>query len=205
MGLGEYGRVYCESLTGIIQLHPAPYSPPERTCFQGTLTMAFNTTCDGVGRRDFLKVGALGTGLTLAGYLRWAAASEQGNGPKLKAKAKSAILINLGGGPSHTDTFDLKPTAPTEYRGSFTADQDERQRHPHLRALAQTGRLLSAFCVVAERHAFARRARAGNAVRAHRQPAVGVAAISELWLGRQQRVERTAGPAVHSWRFQIRR
>ena len=35
------------------------------------------------------------------------------------AKAKSAIFINLGGGPSHTDTFDLKPTAPTEYRGSF--------------------------------------------------------------------------------------
>ncbi|HEX4073282.1 MAG TPA: DUF1501 domain-containing protein [Planctomycetaceae bacterium] len=81
--------------------------------------MAFNRTCDGVGRRDFLKVGALGTGLTLAGYLRWAAASEQGNVPKLKAKAKSAIFINLGGGPSHTDTFDLKPTAPTEYRGSF--------------------------------------------------------------------------------------
>jgi Protein of unknown function (DUF1501) len=81
--------------------------------------MAFNRTCDGVGRRDFLKVGALGTGLTLAGYLRWAAASEQGNVPKLKANAKSAIFINLGGGPSHTDTFDLKPTAPTEYRGSF--------------------------------------------------------------------------------------
>jgi hypothetical protein len=81
--------------------------------------MALNRTCDGVGRRDFLKVGALGTGLTLAGYLRWAAAAEQGAGKNLKAKAKSAIFINLGGGPSHTDTFDLKPTAPTEYRGSF--------------------------------------------------------------------------------------
>ncbi len=81
--------------------------------------MALNRTCDGVGRRDFLKVGALGTGLTLAGYLRWAAAAEQGAGKSLKAKAKSAIFINLGGGPSHTDTFDLKPTAPTEYRGSF--------------------------------------------------------------------------------------
>jgi uncharacterized protein (DUF1501 family) len=81
--------------------------------------MALNRTCDGVGRRDFLKVGALGTGLTLAGYLRWAAAADQGPGKKLKAKAKSAIFINLGGGPSHTDTFDLKPTAPVEYRGSF--------------------------------------------------------------------------------------
>lgn len=80
--------------------------------------MAINWTCDGVKRRDFLKVGALGTGLTLSGYLRWAAAAERA-GAKPKAKAKSAIFINLGGGPSHTDTFDLKPKAPSEYRGSF--------------------------------------------------------------------------------------
>jgi hypothetical protein len=81
--------------------------------------MAINWTCDGVKRRDFLKVGALGTGLTLSGYLRWAAAAERATGAKPKAKAKSAIFINLGGGPSHTDTFDLKPKAPSEYRGSF--------------------------------------------------------------------------------------
>jgi Protein of unknown function (DUF1501) len=82
--------------------------------------MATNWTCDGVGRRDFLKVGALGTGLTLAGYLRWAAAAEKGSIKPLAHQAKSAIFIQLGGGPSHTDTFDLKPTAPSEYRGSFT-------------------------------------------------------------------------------------
>jgi hypothetical protein len=34
-------------------------------------------------------------------------------------KAKSAIFINLGGGPSHMDMFDLKPDAPAEYRGEF--------------------------------------------------------------------------------------
>src|SRR4051794_23158776 len=78
--------------------------------------MARHLTCDGVQRRDFLKIGALGTGLTLAGYLRWAAAADS---KPDKAKAKSAIFINLGGGPSHTDTFDLKPQAPSEYRGSF--------------------------------------------------------------------------------------
>ena len=85
--------------------------------------MAINLTCDGISRRDFLKVGALGTGLTLAGYLRLSAAAEcrphKEQSQKLKGRAKSAIFINLGGGPSHTDTFDLKPTAPTEYRGSF--------------------------------------------------------------------------------------
>jgi len=32
---------------------------------------------------------------------------------------KSAIFINLPGGPSHMDTFDLKPDAPSEYRGTF--------------------------------------------------------------------------------------
>src|SRR4030095_2384006 len=74
--------------------------------------MAFSLTCDGIRRRDFLRVGALGAGLSLSGYLRLAAAGEVG-----KAKAKSAIFINLTGGPSHMDTFDLKPDAPAEFRG----------------------------------------------------------------------------------------
>jgi hypothetical protein len=76
--------------------------------------MALSLTCDGVKRRDFLKVGALGAGLSLSNYLRLASAGEV-NG----AKAKAAIFINLTGGPSHMDTFDLKPDAPAEYRGQF--------------------------------------------------------------------------------------
>ena len=77
--------------------------------------MAIHTTCDGVKRRDFIKAGVLGTtGLTLANFLRMADAGEVRSG-----KAKSAIFINLQGGPSHIDTFDLKPDAPKEYRGLF--------------------------------------------------------------------------------------
>ena len=72
-------------------------------------------TCDGVGRRDFLKVGAVGAGLTLSGYLRAAAAGEVAP----KAKAKSGIFIFLAGGPSHLETFDLKPNASKETRGEF--------------------------------------------------------------------------------------
>ncbi|QDT97511.1 DUF1501 domain-containing protein [Gimesia aquarii] len=77
--------------------------------------MAISMTCDGVKRRDFLKVGALGfTGLTLSSYLRMVDAG------KTKSKgAKSAIFIELPGGPSHMDTFDLKPESPSEYRGEF--------------------------------------------------------------------------------------
>ncbi|MDZ4687151.1 MAG: DUF1501 domain-containing protein [Planctomycetaceae bacterium] len=78
--------------------------------------MAMHRTCDGVQRRDFLKVGMLGgSALTLPGFLQLASAGEV----KEKAKAKSAIFINLQGGPTHLDTFDLKPDSPSEYRGEF--------------------------------------------------------------------------------------
>lgn len=71
--------------------------------------------CDGLRRREFLRVGALGAaGLGLAGYLRLAEAGEVQN-----ARATAAIFVNLAGGPSHIDTFDLKPDAPAEYRGEF--------------------------------------------------------------------------------------
>ena len=77
--------------------------------------MTLHRYCDGIRRRDFLRVGALGaTGLGLADYLRLAEAGEVKN-----AKATSAIFINLAGGPSHLDTFDPKPDAPAEYRGEF--------------------------------------------------------------------------------------
>ncbi|GIX05204.1 MAG: hypothetical protein KatS3mg114_1073 [Planctomycetaceae bacterium] len=77
--------------------------------------MACYRTCDGVTRRDALKVGVLGsTGFTLAHYLRWAHA-----GALRETKARAAIFINLQGGPSHLDTFDMKPEAPSEYRGEF--------------------------------------------------------------------------------------
>lgn len=70
--------------------------------------------CDGVSRRGFLKLGALGIGgLTLADVLR--AESQAGIGSSQKA----IINIHLHGGPSHTDMFDLKPEAPVEYRGEF--------------------------------------------------------------------------------------
>ncbi len=71
--------------------------------------------CDGVSRRDFLKIGALGIGgLTLADLLRLEA---QAGGA---ATGRSVINIYLPGGPTHMDTFDLKPNAPKEFRGEFS-------------------------------------------------------------------------------------
>lgn len=72
--------------------------------------------CDGVHRRDFLRAGALGfLGLSLPGYLRYAAAAAETG----KTVDKSAILIYLGGGQTHMDTWDLKPDAPEGIRGEF--------------------------------------------------------------------------------------
>ena len=81
--------------------------------FFGTKNGSF---CDGVSRRDVMKIGALGFGfgaMSLADLYRLEAASGTEN------KTKSIINIHLGGGPSHQDMWDLKPEAPTEYRGEF--------------------------------------------------------------------------------------
>ncbi len=70
--------------------------------------------CDGLSRRSFIKVGALGWGgLTLPHLLRAEAASHQ------SASEKSIIIIYLPGGPTQHETFDPKPRAPREIRGSF--------------------------------------------------------------------------------------
>lgn len=71
--------------------------------------------CDGVSRRNFLKIGALGLGgLALPQILR----AEAATGVRLSHKA--VIMIYLPGGPSHQDMFDLKMDAPSEIRGEFT-------------------------------------------------------------------------------------
>ncbi len=67
-------------------------------------------------RRAFLQLGTLGAmGLSLADLLALRAASA----PAQAAPAKAVIVLWLWGGPSHLDTFDLKPDAPAEYRGPF--------------------------------------------------------------------------------------
>lgn len=71
---------------------------------------------EGHSRRRFLQVGALAWGgLTLADLLRLRSASAA-----TAAKPKSVIMIHLTGGPSHLDMYDMKPSAPSEYRGEFS-------------------------------------------------------------------------------------
>lgn len=71
--------------------------------------------CDGIDRRSFLQLGAMGIGgLTLADLFR--AEADAG----VRSSNKAIINIHLGGGPSHQDMFDLKPQAPVEFRGEFS-------------------------------------------------------------------------------------
>jgi hypothetical protein len=76
--------------------------------------------CDGVTRRDFVRVGGLAAlGLGLADLVRLRAAAEGHSASPSLGRAKHCILLWLDGGPSHLETFDLKPEAPAEVRGPF--------------------------------------------------------------------------------------
>jgi hypothetical protein len=73
--------------------------------------------CDGIARREFLRVGGLGlAGLTLPALLRGRAGAAPS---KAEPRARSVIQLFMWGGPSQHETFDLKPHAPDGIRGEF--------------------------------------------------------------------------------------
>src|SRR5437870_3349271 len=70
--------------------------------------------CDGISRREFLKIGGLALrGLTLTDLL--AAEAQAG----IRSSHKAIIMVFLPGGTPHQDMFDLKMDAPSEIRGEF--------------------------------------------------------------------------------------
>lgn len=75
--------------------------------------------CRGWTRRELLRAGALSAaGISLPQLLRLEAAERSdGDGA---VRAKSVILLWLWGGPSHLDSFDMKPKAPVQYRGPYS-------------------------------------------------------------------------------------
>jgi hypothetical protein len=68
--------------------------------------------CDGLSRRNFLKIGALGA-ISLPQILRAQASSGS------RGSQKAVIMIYLPGGPPHQDMYDIKTEAPSEIRGEF--------------------------------------------------------------------------------------
>lgn len=91
--------------------------------------------CDGVSRRNFLRVGGLAMGgLSLPDVLRAEAAQ------KASSSHKAVIMVFLPGGPPHHDMWDMKPDAPSEVRGEFkpiSTNVDGIQLCEHLPRLAK--------------------------------------------------------------------
>ncbi len=80
--------------------------------------MAHFTDCEGVHRRDFIKIGAGGAlGLTLPQLLQLEASESRSS--SRDRKTDGVILIWLAGGPATIDMWDLKPDAPEGIRGQF--------------------------------------------------------------------------------------
>src|SRR5688572_21843284 len=74
-----------------------------------------NRMCDGISRRDFLTIGAMGA-LSLSGRITTAATGDLLPG---FGRAKRCLLLFLTGGPPQHDTWDMKPQAPAEIRGEL--------------------------------------------------------------------------------------
>lgn len=71
---------------------------------------------DSVTRRHFFQACAFGLGgLSLADILRLRAQSNS----QARPTPRAVIMVCLAGGPSHLDSYDPKPDAPTNYRGEF--------------------------------------------------------------------------------------
>jgi Protein of unknown function (DUF1501) len=80
--------------------------------------------CNGIGRRDFLQLGlgaAAGLGFTDLLRLRANAAESAKTAGQPSGKRVNVIMIWQDGGPSHYESFDPKPDAPSEIRGQFSA------------------------------------------------------------------------------------
>ncbi len=74
----------------------------------------------GLNRREILRAGGLSLfGLNMPQLLQAAEQKSAGETQLRPARAKSVILFNLLGGPSHMDMFDMKPNAPSGIRGEF--------------------------------------------------------------------------------------
>ena len=100
----------------------------------------------GVPRRAEVCVGGLSLfgGMTLPRLLRAAEAS----GAPRPAPAKSVILFNLLGGPSHMDMFDMKPNAPAEIRGEFRPIATSLPGLQICEHLPNTARLMHKACLI---------------------------------------------------------
>jgi hypothetical protein len=103
--------------------------------------------CDGISRREWLRVGGLTAfGLSLPGLLESRAAAARASGSFGKAKA-CILLFHLGGPPQH-ETWDPKPEAPPEIRGPFQPIATNVTGIRVCELMPRTSRHLDKICVI---------------------------------------------------------
>jgi hypothetical protein len=108
-------------------------------------------------RRQFLRVGGLGSlGLTLPGLLRAEAEAREAQGKRgtlaTASPIRSCILIFHYGGPSHIDTFDMKPNAPAEIRGQFSSIATNVPGVRVCEHLPHTARVMDRLAIIRSMH-----------------------------------------------------
>src|SRR6266566_8114111 len=105
-------------------------------------------------RRRLLQLGGSGgLGLSLGGLLR-AQSAQAGSQPPFQAKGyiKACILIFYYGGPSHLETFDPKPRAPSEVRGEYRTIATSVPGVRVCEHLPRTARLMNRLALVRGLH-----------------------------------------------------
>jgi Protein of unknown function (DUF1501) len=106
--------------------------------------------CDGMTRRELLRIGGLGAvGLGLHGLLEGEARASASTAhlPGF-GKAKRCILLFLYGSPSQLETFDMKPQAPVEIRGTMQAISSSLSSVPVCEYLPETAKIMDRTTVV---------------------------------------------------------
>jgi hypothetical protein len=108
-------------------------------------------------RRKLLQIGGLASlGLTLPNLLRAEGGkriSRRAPGsPGPSSPIRSCILIFYYGGPSHIDTFDMKPTAPVEIRGQFASISTSVPGYRVCEHLPRTARAVDRLAIIRSMH-----------------------------------------------------
>lgn len=99
--------------------------------------------CDGFSRRSFLRIGSLGVaGLSMASLLRAEAAA------KTDSNHRSIVMIYLPGGPTQHETFDPKPDASSDIRGSFKSIKTRTPGEHFCELLPKLAKMSNRFSIV---------------------------------------------------------
>jgi hypothetical protein len=107
--------------------------------------------CDGVSRRDWLRVGGLSAlGLSLPSLLHARDSAPPGILPtdKTFGRAKNVVFLYLLGGPPQHETFDPKPEAPAEIRGAFQPIHTNVPGIDFCELLPRTARLADKLAII---------------------------------------------------------